>query len=323
MQRISALLFCSLLISGCACSTHAPQQDGSRVSTPIMVSKLAADGEFVPVTAAIDLSAIARKLGVCGAVDERSLRLFRVHNDGSEQEEPYQFSAADQPRPAQPRFVPGTPNTVSYVGEYAAGADPDNIKVAGQLSWIVRRPAEGRARYRLEFAIPNSGTLVQVPYPPQNLVTFDIQGNARAPRWFPTLQVHPQSPIDGVLHLSENQRLVTTYHIGPTLDQLKLGTASVRRPFFYPLIGPDNIALTEMGKPHDPTASHAHHYSVFDAGRGDRLLAGGKLLLHFFRPHAGQQPVAASPVNVLGKVIGDAKRFDAVRSGATVLIEAI
>ena len=39
----------------------------------------------------------------------------------------------------------------------------------------------------------------------------------------------------------------------------------MRRPFLYPLVGPDGIPLTEFGKPHDPTGSHAHHYSLWVA----------------------------------------------------------
>ncbi len=35
----------------------------------------------------------------------------------------------------------------------------------------------------------------------------------------------------------------------------------------------------------------------------------------------GDAPMAASPVNVLGKVVGDATQFGAVRSGAAVKIE--
>lgn len=37
----------------------------------------------------------------------------------------------------------------------------------------------------------------------------------------------------------------------------------------------------------------------------------------------GQQPVAASPVNVLGKIDGDAGAFDRVSSGARVRLERV
>jgi len=38
---------------------------------------------------------------------------------------------------------------------------------------------------------------------------------------------------------------------------------------------------------------------------------------------SGKEPRAASPVNVLGKVIGDATQFGAVGSGTKVVIEAV
>jgi hypothetical protein len=59
------------------------------------------------------------------------------------------------------------------------------------------------------------------------------------------------------------EKLLTTYHIGPTT--LPATGGSVRRPFFYPVMGPDGIPLTEFGKPHDPTGSHKHHYSLWIA----------------------------------------------------------
>jgi hypothetical protein len=40
---------------------------------------------------------------------------------------------------------------------------------------------------------------------------------------------------------------------------------SERRPFCFPVVGPDGVALTELGKPHDPTGSHAHHDSLWVA----------------------------------------------------------
>ena len=38
---------------------------------------------------------------------------------------------------------------------------------------------------------------------------------------------------------------------------------------------------------------------------------------------SGKQPQAASPVNVLGQIAGDAKQFSAVASGTKVVIEAV
>jgi uncharacterized protein len=51
----------------------------------------------------------------------------------------------------------------------------------------------------------------------------------------------------------------------------------------------------------------------------------GKAFRIFFGPtpaSVGDQPVAASPVNILGHVLGNATIFHAVRSGDTVRIEA-
>lgn len=50
----------------------------------------------------------------------------------------------------------------------------------------------------------------------------------------------------------------------------------------------------------------------------------GEAFCIFFGPtpaSTGPQPVAASPVNILGRVSGDARAFAAVRSGAPVRIE--
>ena len=52
--------------------------------------------------------------------------------------------------------------------------------------------------------------------------------------------------------------------------------------------------------------------------------AGNAFCIFFGRTPAssGEAPVAASPVNVLGKVLGDATVFRAVRSGSEVRLEA-
>lgn len=50
----------------------------------------------------------------------------------------------------------------------------------------------------------------------------------------------------------------------------------------------------------------------------------GEAFCIFFGPtpaSTGEQPVAASPVNILGRVIGDARAFAAVRSRAAVRLE--
>ena len=108
-----------------------------------------------------------------------------------------------------------------------------------------------------------AGRAVQVPFPPQNLRCFDAAGQATPLRHFPVVQSHPQWPQDGVVHLQDEQQPVTTYHLGPTTAQPAVG--SPRRPFLHPVRGPDGIPLTELGKPHDPTGSHAHHYSLWVA----------------------------------------------------------
>jgi hypothetical protein len=58
--------------------------------------------------------------------------------------------------------------------------------------------------------------------------------------------------------------LITSYHVGPPLANAGQ-PGGTRRPFFYPVLGPGGAPLTEFGKPHDPTGSHAHHYSLWIA----------------------------------------------------------
>src|SRR5262249_5653502 len=61
----------------------------------------------------------------------------------------------------------------------------------------------------------------------------------------------------------DGRDLVASYRLGPALGQVQAGPASVRRPFLYPLYGPDGLPLTGLGKPHDPAGSHAHHDSLW------------------------------------------------------------
>jgi uncharacterized protein len=52
----------------------------------------------------------------------------------------------------------------------------------------------------------------------------------------------------------------------------------------------------------------------------------GNAFCIFFGPtpaSSGDAPVAASPVNILGRVIGDATVFRAVRGGDSIRIEAL
>lgn len=233
-------------------------------SLPIEVSALPKENEFTPVSLRIDFSDCLRRLGVAGAVDERSLRLYRVARNGKRSEEPLQWLAALQSRPLERRALPGTPPSVSYLAEYAAGETPEHIRVEGDLVWIAGKPQNGAARYQLYFGVPKAGRMIQVPFPPQNLRGFDGRGQARRVRWFPRMQIRPQWPVDGAIQVFENQDLVTTYHHGPRSGQGD-PAQPLRRPFLYPVNGPDGISLTEFGKPHDPTGSHAHHYSLWIA----------------------------------------------------------
>ncbi|HQH71634.1 MAG TPA: PmoA family protein [bacterium] len=70
------------------------------------------------------------------------------------------------------------------------------------------------------------------------------------PRPVPACQVIPL-PYDQASFQCEGEEL-TRYHYGPGL----------RRPFWYPVIGPSGIPLTRMGHPHDQQ-SHKHHNSVW------------------------------------------------------------
>jgi hypothetical protein len=122
---------------------------------------------------------------------------------------------------------------------------------------------KGQGRYLLRFGVPRVGSFIQVPYPPQDLRAFSKEGLATPARQFPHMQIRPQRALDGAVHLYADGQLVTSYHTGPTSAQPPAGAH--RRPFLYPVNGPDGIGLTEFGKPHDPTGSHDHHYSLWVA----------------------------------------------------------
>jgi hypothetical protein len=119
--------------------------------------------------------------------------------------------------------------------------------VAGTLHW---RASNGR--YRLAFA--SGGRRVQVPYPPYNFRTFDAEGRATPLPRFERMRISPQWPLEGVLNVLDGEKPFATYHV-----------SGGKRPFLYPVIGPDGIGLTELGKTHDATGSHAHHYSLWTA----------------------------------------------------------
>jgi hypothetical protein len=132
--------------------------------------------------------------------------------------------------------------------------------------------------------VPRDGTFIQVPYAPADLHAFDREGHATRPRWFPRVQIRPQWPLDGVVHLYDDNQLVTSYHLGPTSAPTSPAAFSIRRPFLYPVNGPDGLPLTEFGKTHDPTGSHAHHYSLWvahhDVNAHDFWGEKGGLIVH-------------------------------------------
>ncbi|MFB3788955.1 MAG: PmoA family protein [bacterium] len=70
------------------------------------------------------------------------------------------------------------------------------------------------------------------------------------PRPVPACQIIPL-PYEQASFQFEGKEL-TRYHYGSAL----------RRPFWYPVIGPSGISLTRMGHPHDQQ-SHKHHNSVW------------------------------------------------------------
>jgi hypothetical protein len=227
-------------------------------SVGINVTDLPKGSEFVTVSAPVDFTQLLRAHNTLVPVDERTLRLF----DERGREIPYQFSASPQPRPKSRLLAPGTSPNVSYAAEYAVTNVPPNLRVSGELSWIVTKAKSTKANFEIRFSTPKSGLIVQTPFPPENFRMFDDAGRTRSVRWFPNLKLHPQWPMDGVVHFSENTNLITSYHLGPAVGA---AAANTRRPYFYPVYGPDHIGLTEFGKPHDPTGSHAHHYSLWIA----------------------------------------------------------
>ncbi len=66
-------------------------------------------------------------------------------------------------------------------------------------------------------------------------------------------------PAMQVIPLPDGQALFQ--HRGRELSRYRFG-ADLRRPFCYPMQGPDERSLTRMGHPHDPFG-HSHHNSVW------------------------------------------------------------
>lgn len=254
---------------------------------PIAVSGLPPGAAPAPLGCEVDFAGLLQRLGKSGAVDERSVRLFQVLPDGGRREQPVQLLSREQPRAAQRQFLPATVSGVSYLAEVAASETRPVVPAGGPLSWIAQGDSEGRADYRLQFGVLRRGRAIQVPYPPQNWRMFDDQDRATPLAYFPRMQIRPQWPLDGVLRIADNGVPVTGYHLGPLLEAppgAPTPSPTIRRPFLYPVNGPDGVSLTEFGKPHDPTGSHRHHYSLWIAhnnvaGRNFWADNGG-LILH-------------------------------------------
>lgn len=240
---------------------HSRGADPKWFVAPISISGLPPNSTSVPVTCRIDFTSLLRELNIPGVVDERLIRLFKA-DSGKKTEVAPQLIPEPQRRPDKRQLLPGTPSSVSYLGEFAPGETSTNLRVAGELTWIASADETGRSQYELHFGIPTEGRMVQVPYPPQNLRGFDPSSRATPVRWFPKMRLSPQWPFEGKVNLYEARDLITTYLIGPSPTATN---PLLRRPFFYPLHDPDGYPLTEFGKPHDPTGSHAHHYSVWIA----------------------------------------------------------
>lgn len=242
-----------LLLPGRSLGAESP----AGLSIQLEVDSLPPSAKFVPVSVPLDFRALARSANSTGAVDLHSLRLYQLAGE-SEQEVPFQFLPDAQPRSQRRTLLPGTGAGVSYVSEYRPGEVPADTKVSGTLHWI----AAPSARYLLKTALPSSGSMVQVPYAPHDLHAFDQQGKASRPRWYPEMQIRPLWPLQGYIELFQGESTITRYMLGPSAQ---FANAPIRRPFFYPVHGPDGLPLTELGKPHDPTGSHAHHYSLWIA----------------------------------------------------------
>lgn len=68
-------------------------------------------------------------------------------------------------------------------------------------------------------------------------------------------------PVSAVQVLPVPYDQASFRHLGRELTRYHFGT-SLRRPFLYPLAGPEGISLTRMGHPQDPVG-HSHHNSVW------------------------------------------------------------
>jgi hypothetical protein len=251
-----------------ATATTRPTLAAREFAAPIDVTGLPANSNFVVASCQIDFSEILARLNVAGAVDEHTLGLGLVLPDGRELRQPVQYTPTPQPRAKERRLLPGTTTSVSYGAEFAAADAVPRPRLAGELTWIADpKLAAGGAsatlHYVLHFSVPAGGRAIQVPFAPQNLRAFDAAGRATPAADFPVMQIHPQWAMNGQVQLYAGRSLLTAYHLGPTTPTPAPG--EYRRPFLYPVMSPDGVPLTEFGKPHDPTGSHAHHYSLWVA----------------------------------------------------------
>lgn len=264
VEVLSLLPLLALCLAGPALSPAAadtPSHDW--LSLLIEVCGLPDGARGVPVSTDLSFRRILQDANIPGTADTKSLRLFQLRADGERVEIPVQFSPSPQPRLKGQPLLPGTSSAASYLGEYRPRELPKEIQVTGQLYWSAANPSEGACRYRLEFGALRNGSFIQVPFPPQNLQAFDAEGRATPVRWFPRMQIRPLQPLAGGVDILEDRELVTSYQVGPPVNSL--WAPAFRRPFLYPVKGPDGIPLTDFGKPHDPTGSHAHHYSLWIA----------------------------------------------------------
>lgn len=232
---------------------------------PIEVDGLPESAPHAPISVQIDFGSWSEQLPTAGVVDRRSLQLFRCSRDGTQSEVVVQFLPDDQPRWPTRRFQPDTVSDVSYVTEFPPEDLARAPQPSGTLTWMAGGGSGEPLAYRLRFAVATQGRAVQVPYAPGNLQVFDDQGRATQARSFARMQIRPQWPLLGPLRVLEDRQEVTAYFPGPNQDDAKAATAAIRRPLLYPVRDPDGFELTELGKAHDPTGSHRHHYSLWIA----------------------------------------------------------
>jgi len=232
---------------------------------PVELTVKARQEAEIPVAITLDLTKELHKLGYTGIVDEHSIRLKVVNqrsvtgNDRSHIEIPVQFSSVVHERGRRDRTEPAEYDCADTIG-YAGTS-------AGVLTWMLQPEAEDKAEagqrqgqnnkrmFLVEFDVPREGRAVEVPFPPYNRVVFTPEGaiSPLQPNRFPHVELGPHYASDNKLHIVIDQKLLTTYQYAEPS----------KRPFWYPLIGPAGVSITDVGKPHDPSDSHKHHYSLW------------------------------------------------------------